>query len=135
MAPPPLSFREATPEDLRFVRHSWFESYRRGGLAPQVQFEVYKLGQGRLIDLLLQNHGAWIAHHPDVPDEIIGWSCSAGRLVHYLYVKQAYRHYGVARRLLEEDPYAEFTHATRAGMHLASRLGLRFNPYALYPQP
>ncbi len=131
MTAPPLSFRDATPEDLRFVRHSWFESYRRGGLAPQVAFDVYKDGQGHLIDLLLDSHGAWVAFHPEVPDEIIGWSCADGRTLHYVYVKQAYRHYGIASRLLEEDPYLEFTHATRAGMHLASRRGLRFNPYLL----
>lgn len=133
MAPPPIRFRAATPDDRRFVRHSWFESYRRGGLAPQCAFDVYANGQGALIDLLLEDYGATVAFHPEVPDEIVGWACCAGPVVHYAYVKQAYRHYGIARTLVAGC--SEFTHATRAGMHVAQRLGLRFNPFLLYPSP
>ncbi len=134
-----LGFRHATPEDLNFVRNSWFESYRKGGCAPEVGFDVYKPGMERTISRLLERSDTRVAFAREVPDEIVGWVCQeiVGRdvqtdVAHYVYVKQAYRRNGAATRLLTTSKLY-FTHETRGGRHLASRLGLKFNPYLLNP--
>lgn len=128
-----LRFRPATPADLRFVAHSWFESYRRGGGAPQVRFDTYKAGQGALIDRLLAAAPTTVAFNPIEPDEICGWMCGDRSTIHFVYVKQAYRRMGIARALVSPVLAAgpAFTHATRIGTSLASRAGLSFNPYLL----
>lgn len=128
---PPLSWRYATEADLRFVRASWFESYRKGGHAPDVAFPTYREGMGRIIERCLQAGATLVAFLPEVPDEVIGWACFTSTALHYVYVKQAYRRLGVAREILGEHPQQWHTHDTRAGRHLAAALGTKFNPYLL----
>jgi GNAT superfamily N-acetyltransferase len=130
-----LAFRLAVPVDIRFVASSWFESYRRGGFAPEVAFEVYKAGQGSVIDTRIAWDDAVIATHPDVPDEICGWMVRsrAPAACHYIYVKQAYRRRGIATQLASVfGGFKEHTHETKAGRHLAAKLGSKFNPYSLF---
>lgn len=130
---PQLLLRRATPDDLKFVRHSWFESYRKGGRAPDVRFDVYAGGQRPLIERITESLGATIAYPREIPDEICGWICYFGRVVHYVYVKQAYRRLGIAAQLLAHREFEQYTQQTRVGMKLASKRGLVFNPYLLHP--
>lgn len=142
MPKPQVLLRHPTPEDLKFVRHSWFESYRKGGLAPLVGFDVYAAGMNKLLDRLL--HGdVHVAYATEVPDEIVGWVCRnelvttrVPRHLHYVYVKQAYRRLGIATQLIEDvkcGPISNmYTHETRAGRGFAQKLALRFNPYLLF---
>ena len=134
MERPPLGLRQATPDDLRFVKSSWYESYRKGGCAPAVRYEEYKAGQGKLIDLLTDRDAVTVAYATAVPDEICGWVCAGWDCFHYVYVKQAYRRMGIASELcrlyLANSNLA--SHETRTGRRFAAKLGIRFNPYLLY---
>jgi GNAT superfamily N-acetyltransferase len=126
----PLRFRRARPDELHLVKSSWFESYRKGGCAPEVAFPTYRTGQNRVMENLLARAPVWVATLEDVPDEVLGWVCYDDKAVHYLYVKQAYRKRRIATALLSLARAAgakEFTHPTRAGKPLAK--GLNFNPY------
>jgi GNAT superfamily N-acetyltransferase len=124
-----LNLRPPTSDERRLMASSWFESYRRGGHAPQVRFETYKVGQGRLIDALLSTREMLVAFNPIEPDEVCGWACFDKQCVHYVYVKQAYRRRGIATALLEGHIFKYHTHETRVGRKLAAKLGTQFNPY------
>lgn len=138
---PALSFREATEADLRFVRASWFESYRNGGYAPQVAFPVYREGQHNIIERCLARGRTYIAFATIEPDEICAWVCiepsALEPLLHFAYTKQAYRRMGMATFLIEyaakKGALHEHTHDTRVGRSLAAKVGTKYNPYPLYP--
>lgn len=135
---PALSIREATEADLRFVRASWFESYRNGGYAPQVAFPTYRDGQHNIIERCLAAGRCFVAFATVVPDEICSWVCvQAPSLLHFAYTKQAYRRMGMAKFLLAHAARAgallEHTHDTRVGRSLAARIGTKHNPYPLFP--
>ena len=132
---PALTLRRATPDERPLVAASWFESYRRGGSSPNVQFEVYKAGQGGLITRLIDRSEVWVATLPAVPDEVCGWVARVGPVVHYVYVKQAYRRLGIARALVNgTGPRPEWhTHETRpVGRSFAQALGTRYNPWLVH---
>jgi GNAT superfamily N-acetyltransferase len=130
-----IAIRYANASDLRFVRDSWFESYRRGGFAPEIGFDLFSEGQRKLIATLTHPSNVRVACAENTPDEILGWVCFEGATVHYVYVKSAYRKLGCAEGLLEdvrevtEQPSRFYSHQTRAGIQLAKKLGLRYNPY------
>lgn len=127
-----LDTRFATTDDLRFVRDSWFESFRRGGFAPDIGFDVFQEGQRNLIHYLTEKplSPVVVAFAEKTPDEILSWICFHGPVVHYVYTKSAYRKMGLADNLLAiHGPFKFFTHPTRAGMKLAKKLQLRYNPY------
>lgn len=127
--------RTATPDDMNFIRASWFESFRMGGCAPQVQFPVYRFGQNAIIERILAQPTTKIvvAYATAEPTEICSWACCEGIYLHYAYTKQAYRKMGFAAHLVKIlKPYTSHTHETRAGRSFAARLGTKYNPYPLY---
>lgn len=127
-----LDTRFATADDLRFVRDSWFESFRRGGHAPEIGFDLFSEGQRLLIAHLTENplHPVVVAFAEKTPDEILSWICYEGPILHYVYTKNAYRKMGLAANLIElHGPFKFYSHQTRAGSQLAKKLGLRYNPY------
>lgn len=110
-----------TPADRPFVATSWVQNYRKhAGLAPQ----VYAQGAVPLIDMLLHRCPTVVAYFDDTPDEILGWATTDGDVLHYVYVKAAYRHQGIGSSLTEGTKW--HTHRNR---HLPPE---QFNPYLLH---
>ena len=103
-----------------------------GGFAPGIGADLYHAGHGALVDRLLRHSATTVAFLPEEPDEILGWVCTDGFILHYVYVKQAYRRRDVATKLLRADVMRFCTHETRAGRAFVSKFGLRFNPYLLF---
>lgn len=136
---PALSIRPATEDDLRFVRASWFESFRHGGYAPQVAFPVYRAGQHRIIEQCLAKGRCYVAFATEVPDEVVSWAVVEDDKLHFVYTKQVYRRLGTAIALVRHAFNAtkkqpvEHTHDTKVGRSFTARLGTKLNPYPLYP--
>lgn len=135
---PALSIRPATEDDLRFVRASWFESFRHGGYAPQVAFPTYRAGQSFVIERCLKKGLCFVAFATEVPDEVVSWVSVEENMLHYVYTKQVYRRLGTALALVEhafkkaKTTPAEHTHDTKVGRSFAARIGTKLNPYLLY---
>lgn len=133
---PSIAVRHPKNDDMRFVRDSWFKSYREGGLAPEVPFHVYQVGMNSLINAILGHPSdVLIAASTAVPDEILGWACCRPPFLHYVYVKQAYRRLGIATGLVRQfAALKEYTLATKRGRMFAKKLGLGYNPFPLFLQ-
>ncbi len=133
-----LDIRIATEADLVFVRASWFESFRGGGFAPQVQFPIYREGQHNIIERCLKNGKVFVAFATNVPDEVCSWACGEGKSIHFVYTKLAYRKLGIAYKLVlhlikETGPKRFHTHDTKVGRSFAACAGTIYDPYSLYP--
>lgn len=138
---PLITLRQALPDDLRLVNASWYESFRHGGHAPEIGSDLYHEGQAKVITDLCQRGRVVVASVTSIPDEICGWICfekSADResVLHYIYVKQVYRHLKIALNMIEAFGAFKFhSHQTRGGLTLARKFRMRYNPYLSFHNP
>ncbi len=94
---------------------------------------VYFKEQERLIKKAITRGRVVIAADPTDKSHAFGWICldhmGAVDVIHYLYVKEIYRCFGVGRTLMTQiktDPFV-FTHRTEVSKSL-ERGGI-YNPY------
>jgi hypothetical protein len=135
---PAIEVRIATPDDMRLVKASWYESFRRGGFSfPDIGSDLYHAGHGKVIDEILARPGVTVAVAAvtEIPDEICAWVAFEKNTIHYLYCKQAYRHLKIALNLVQmcattkKVTFKFCSHMTRGGVRLGRFLKVRFNPY------
>jgi GNAT superfamily N-acetyltransferase len=89
-----------------------------------MDMEAYKAGQGAVADALM---GTVLIAEAEA-GAIAGWAAADAGCLHYVYVRQNLRRFGVARRLLEViGPVSEYSHWTPMAQRLVA--GARFNPY------
>lgn len=125
-----ISIRQARESDRRFVVNSWFQSYRPH--AGDVGFDVYSKGhRAHIEDLFLACPPPAVAVAAEDPDTILGWSLSRGDHLHYVYVKQAFRRLGIGS-LLVPTGMKWYTFRTPAGLALAKRFQLRYDPWGSF---
>lgn len=99
--------RAGVADDRAFIEASWRRSYSPtpwtrcpGGL------EEYKATQGKVIETALASSAVLVAYpaandqRPARPEQILGWLCHRGPVLHYLYVKPYYRRQGLAKALI-----------------------------------
>lgn len=127
-----FDIRQAVQGDVSFITSSWFQSYRKGGCAPEVGFDKFKPGMGELIRALMFDGALYIAHPKGMSEEIAGWICREGSTVHYVYTTLAYRRLGVATLLTSFPfPATQHSHETKAWVKFCGRFGTKFNPFTL----
>lgn len=109
--PPKWTIRRATADDAGFVLNSWLKSYNEWR-RPEERRAGYWTAHKDVIAALLETSRVLVACDAQAPTSIYGWACGqpgTPTLLHYLYVKRAMRHAGVARALvaaLLSDPRA-----------------------------
>jgi len=121
---------------LPFVIHSWLKSFRNSGFAKHIPAHLYFASHHALIERLLKRGArACAAVFADDPDTLIGWMCTEGTVLHYLYVKHVFRRIGIGTKLLASLPESPkfYSHLTYAGLGFrAKRLPQAlYNPYAV----
>lgn len=109
-----IKLRTAEERDGRFIRDAWRESYFDAHAAGALDRETYHVAYRAAIpNIIARAGGKVLVATLDVDDdEILGFAayergahqhrkqrCTAP-VLHYVYVKNAYRRFGVARKLL-----------------------------------
>lgn len=134
-----FELRPAGAEDVGFIRHSWLHSYRHNApWAEAIPGPVYYPEHAGIIAKLIQRSSCVVACSPEDSSQVMGW-CVAQRLagkscLHFVYVKQPFRGFGIARALLHALDVRDgwCSHLTEGhGVKLAAALKLVFNPYVL----
>lgn len=97
-----IRLRPGEANDFGFVIDSWIRSYRDSPWA-RLAGTCYVAGHDALIKRLMTRSATTVACYEADPDTILGWACTEGRIVHYVYVKHSLRRKGIARMLL--TPY------------------------------
>lgn len=125
------TIRLATEDDLRFVHSSWHTNFWKVWANKHVQREHYNGGMDRRIERLLKRSKTLVAFFPEVPDEVLGWSCMEGDTLHYVYVKATYRRVGIGSGLTH-GLVKWYTHQTNeAGRAFMARIEAQFNPFKM----
>lgn len=115
-----IVIRQATEEDLVFVRSSWKATFLKswvgkelGRNGPELKVYAYLLEkdaptpnlyyylQDKLITHILKTSEVRVAAWKEDPQVIVGWICFEYGTLHYAVVKKDYQGEGVFRRLLE----------------------------------
>jgi GNAT superfamily N-acetyltransferase len=139
-----LAHRPATAIDLPFIMSSWLRSFKTshfaGPIPNDIYWDTYRLAAERILSRPAAR--LLVAVNPSERDpehELYGWlAMEPGEppVVHYVYVKQAFRRMGVARSLLRaasinlSAPFV-YTYRTRdvAAVIRHARLLARHDPH------
>jgi len=143
--------RPAEPDDFAFIFSTWLKSYRYNNQdVSRVPAELYYRKHHEVIARLRDRCALPVACLPDSPAVIIGFAAlelppallntsslpppaPAPPVIHWVYVKRAWRRMGVATRLLGQlSPsaccHSHWTSAIHPWAHVKWS-GLRYDPY------
>lgn len=100
--------------------------------AKHIPRDVFFAEHHRVIERIFEREPTVkLAVLPDDPSVVLGWSVSEPGVLHFVYVKPAFRKYGIGAALVAhiERPFT-FTHWTYILRDLHSKVvGNTFNPY------
>jgi ribosomal protein S18 acetylase RimI-like enzyme len=101
--------REVTQDDRPLIFATWLRSFKHGSSWPRhIPDRLYFDAHHSVIDALLARSTVRVATPPDEPEVILGWSVvetsPSMSVIHYIYVKPAFRQAGIARALLSTLP-------------------------------
>lgn len=130
---PEVTLRLGKPEDLEFILATWLRTYRHHSqFAKKISNKVFYENHQNIIQRIIERGAQIRVVHPiGEPDTILGYSCvennNSSPVVHFVYVKKAFREFGLAKTLVwETEGY--FSHLT-SNLELARHPGLIYNPY------
>lgn len=109
---PPVAYRQLDPTDESFVYNSFLKSFRDSPMVRGVPNTIYFVKQHEIIEKYLANPDAQniVACNPEDPSQIYGYilgqTISAipkdAAALHWVYVKQPFRNWGIARALYQK---------------------------------
>lgn len=110
---------------------TWLRSYQASSPATKtIPREQFFSGHHQVLDRIFsRSPEVRLAVLPEDPEVVLGWLVREKSIVHYVYVKPAFRRYGIARALLGEQPWDTYTHHTYALRELPISHATH-NPYA-----
>jgi hypothetical protein len=130
-----IQLREATAEDVPFIRATWLRSFGNSQVAHTLG-DRFLTVWGKLVDDLLPICALTIAYSPEEPKYIIGWlACEQLEgLIHYVYTRGPLQRYGVASELLAGMRLDEWTitHGTVDSLKVCRHWQSRGHPVPMY---
>ena len=126
--------------DEDFLYSTWMKSYSESSWGRSIPVPLYNIGQRKRIDRIMENPKTYIlvACQEGTPELIFGYMVGElPSIIHYLYVKNAYRNSGIAHRLLYHlgnSPIITYTHKPKdiyVGNKLKELDHWIYNPYLL----
>lgn len=130
-----IAIRDALQEDINFIYATWLRSYRSGSsIGRQARNTVYYREYNKVIDHLLNSSTIKVACLDDDPLIILGYAVFDRDNIHYIFVKEAFRRLGIARRLVESSLILPetCTHTTFIADKIIDKFKIEFNPFKLF---
>lgn len=121
-----VDVRPATPGDTAYISKTWLQAARPARMDRARFLELH-----RPVIAALLARGASVAHPAGDPETILGFVVAEPGVLHWLYVRDAWRGNGIARRLYAAagSPVL-FTHWSSAAAGLVRRdPALVYYPY------
>lgn len=134
----PIKIRPPQDGDWNYIYDSWKRSFKE--TMPWVPTPNFFQAMGKRVEEIKAREETrfFIACDPEDDEFIFGWGCFGRKnLIHYVFVKQAFRHAMVAIRLVEHATNTSkpivFTHWTRVCEKLNKKYprALRYEPSKL----
>lgn len=129
-----IQIRPATEDDRAFIMATWLRGLYYGhdfygSIAKSVFFKEYQQILSSLLDKKLVKVD--VACLSEDETCILGYAVYEPlQALHYVFVKEAWRRQGLAKRLVPEGPL-DVTHLTKLGDRIRRKEGLLFNPFKI----
>lgn len=148
-----FTIRSARVSDHKFILASWQEGIYYGAeeiflprsdkgplgfrIVQPGAIAVTRFGFNRLYPAILEgilkdaNTEARVACLPDDEDVILGYALfGIPEVLHWIFVKQAWRRFGIAVSLVDERQISTVSHMSQAGYKLMKKIpGAKFEPF------
>lgn len=127
--------------DLELVLATWLRSNKHSGYGTKrIDDKAYYRHQQPLLKAILRRANLSLAVVPDTKDVILGYAVWDTYALHWVYVKKAFRRFGIATRLLADMPTSivcfSFLNDTDGAHALVRKLPrLVYDPYATTESP
>ncbi len=124
--------RGATKSDMSFIYSTWLRGVYHGcSYYSKMESRAFYSSYTRLIAIVLVPASVRIACLPTDPDVIIGYAVIGFTkdVIHWVYVKSAFRKQGVAKELLKDVTFDTVTHITDMSSDIIDKKKFKFNPF------
>jgi hypothetical protein len=130
-APVPWFIRPADSTDQSFVFSSWLKSFRDAPAVEQMREGDYYSRQHARITRTFEQARVYVACDPSARADIWGYLVEEDGRVHFVYVKSAFRRFGIASGLwaMCVGLRVPHSHDTLLGRHLAKKFNSAFDPF------
>jgi hypothetical protein len=136
-----VHIRSATEADVPFIFNSWLKSYRSSNFCKAVSNPVYFEFQHKAIEKLLQRSQVFMLCSAEDESQVFGYIvCEEVEqipILHYCYVKFAFRNMGLCNMLLKHAKLDKskggfYTHDTHAATKVFGKSKFVYNPYLAF---
>lgn len=136
-----VRLRPATEGDVPFIFNSWLRCYRHSQNTRGCENPVYFAQHHKLLEGLCKQSEVIIACNVEDVTQIYGYIAHEKvedvDVVHFLYIKEIYRKFGVANMLLDAVKITKstpvfYTHRTFISESLEKKFTMIYNPYLSY---
>lgn len=134
------NIRNAEPDDLAFIYQTWLKSYAASSeIGRSVRQSLFFREYRKVIDRLLFSSGVLIASIHEDDKVILGYLVFEPKVLHYCFIKEAFRFSGIAKSLVEKAMGKEiahmYTHHTRQLNPIVEKYELlTYNPFLLFKE-
>lgn len=125
-------------DDRAFIVPTWSDSWHdESREVRDLPFRVYRERMFRRLDRILDRVGVegFAAVLPDDETHVLGYIVGEGPILHYVFVREGRRGYGIARELVATwaltHPCVEASHDTKHGARIRRALNVTYNPLAV----
>lgn len=139
----PIKYRSQSDNDTGFLYSTWLKSYRQMPYAQNMSNDTFFHHHKQIIKDILDKPNTivtFIVEDTD-PDHIYGYSVverlGDAAIIHYIYVKHAYRKLGLAESLLKTQipllgsKLTFVTHESRHHKQFKDKFNIEYNPYLI----
>ena len=140
----PVIHRRMKPADSGFIYSTWLKSYRQTQFAYNMSNDTFFHHHKQIIEKTLSNPNTEVTLVCDQADHdhIYGYSVvekyGKANIIHYVYMKHAYRKLGLTKDLLQTQipnfvtDLTFVTHESRHHKLFKVKFNLEYNPYILH---
>lgn len=133
-----IIIRDLIPDDdFAFVIDSWLRSYylHTYPQKPHMPKAVFFAARAKIIKQLLIEATTLLAVKSDDPNIIVAYICfdKKENTIHYVYVKESFRGFGICRQLLLSQGFFDgtrVTHLTTKGRKILLSMNYSYSPYS-----
>ena len=118
-----IKTRPGTPEDFNFVLSTWLKSYQAHG-------KIYFKEHQELIKKKLERCKVDIVTTDEDESQIIGYMVHDADCVHYLYIKNLFRNFKIAKKLVSESTATYYSQHTSYSKRISGKLV--YDPYRFF---
>lgn len=119
------------PDDYNFIMATWLIGlYYGNDWFTKIDKDVYMKHYHDIVDRVLKKPTliSNLAVLKEDDSVILGYAIYEPKILHWVYVKEAWREIGIAKQIVPEDTEVT-THLTKLGFSL--RKHIKFNPFQL----